>query len=68
MIKDHFEVLDKKLVQVYYVLNSERLLNDPNILNLFNSRQEAEEEIRKLYGGYGQDYIENALQKEYVSQ
>lgn len=68
LIKDHFEVLDKKLVQVYYVLNSERLLNDPNILNLFNSRQEAEEEIRKLDGGYGQDYIENALQKEYVSQ
>lgn len=68
LLKDHFEIVGREVTDVEYRLNKEKLLNDPNILALFNTKEDAEEELDKLNVKLDEDAMEEELQKVYVNE
>ena len=58
--KGNFEVVGREKIVTYHI-NKEKLLADPNIINLFGSREKAEAELDALTGKLSLEDMEKAL-------
>ena len=57
---ENFEVVGREKIVTYHI-NKEKLLADPNIINLFGNREKAEEELNTLTGKLSIEDMERAL-------
>ena len=57
---ENFEVVGREKIVTYHI-NKEKLLADPNIINLFGNREKAEEELNTLTGELSIEDMERAL-------